>query len=153
MPKPDPGAESKPAPDFQFRPLGEEKPFSLSSLKGKVVVLEFWATWCSDCVRGMPKQRELNEAFVGKDVVFLGVAHPKGGAEAVTQAVKRYGLHARQMLDEPVDGKRIADLYQVEWIPSFLFIDKQGRLRGIQKSIEGMKYLDAKVVIQRLLEE
>jgi thiol-disulfide isomerase/thioredoxin len=156
VPKTDPGTKAKMAPDFPFLPLNGSAPFQLSSLRGKVVVLEFWAAWCPDCIREMPKQKELMAAFQGKDVVFLGLAHPRGGAEKILATVQKYGLKSLQMIDKGSleDGSdRLAKTYQVEWIPTVIFLDRQGRMRGRQKSIEGLKYLDAKVTIQKLLAE
>lgn len=151
----DPGAGAPQAPEFTFRPLDDSPALPLSSYRGKVVVLKFWATWCSDCVKEMPKNAELAKHFAkNPDVVFLGLAHPKGGADAVTGMAFRNRIEYPQMLDEaPEGGKRIAELYGVDWIPTVVFVDRKGRIRGRQKSIEGMAYLNAKVTIQKLLEE
>ena len=69
-------ASAKKAPEFKIAkvfnaPVSEVK--SLASLKGKVVFLEFWATWCGPCVAGVPRTNRLLDSLKGEPVVFLAV--------------------------------------------------------------------------------
>jgi thiol-disulfide isomerase/thioredoxin len=60
-------------PELEFIPVGTEEKVSLSAFRGKVVVLEFWATWCSPCIRSMQHLQALEESF-GGDLVILAVS-------------------------------------------------------------------------------
>lgn len=68
----------KPAPAMEFQWASREKLKSLAELKGKVVVLDFWATWCGPCVESFPELRELVEHYKGFDVEILGVTRIQG---------------------------------------------------------------------------
>ena len=62
------------APDFTMN-TPDGKPFSLSSLKGKTVVLDFWASWCPDCRKDMPELNKLYEEFASDSVVFINISY------------------------------------------------------------------------------
>ena len=68
----------RPAPELRFLWCSEPGVKRLSDLKGKVVVLDFWATWCKPCVGLFPKIREIADSYRGKPVVFVGVTSLQG---------------------------------------------------------------------------
>ncbi|MEO7413684.1 MAG: TlpA disulfide reductase family protein, partial [Opitutaceae bacterium] len=68
----------KPAPELNFKWSSREGLKTLSELKGKVVILDFWATWCGPCVASFPNVRELVEHYKDRDVVVLGVTSIQG---------------------------------------------------------------------------
>lgn len=68
----------KPAPELNFIWSSQEGPKTLSAYRGKVVVLDFWATWCGPCVASFPQVRELTAHYQGADVVVLGVTSIQG---------------------------------------------------------------------------
>lgn len=68
----------KPAPELNFTWSSQEGLKSLSGLKGKVVVLDFWATWCGPCVASFPQMRELTAHYAKSDVAILGVTSLQG---------------------------------------------------------------------------
>ncbi len=112
------------AVDFSFRTL-EGKEMKLSDLKGKVVYMDFWASWCGPCKGEMPHAKEIKKHFEGKDVVFLYVSIDekeeawKKGIEAMNIS----GVHTRT----PGWSGDIAKLYQIQSVPSYFLIDKKGK--------------------------
>jgi len=116
--------EGKPAPKLvDLKDWVNTPGFSLDKLKGKIVVLDFWATWCGPCIRGIPHINKLAEKYKGK-VVFLGVCHPKGGSKMKALAKKK-GIKYPIALDHT--GKTI-DAYKVGGYPDYYIIGKDGKM-------------------------
>ncbi|HEY6867629.1 MAG TPA: redoxin domain-containing protein [Candidatus Eisenbacteria bacterium] len=100
------------------------KSLRLSSLKGKVVLIDFWATWCGPCRIEMPNIQKLHREFRNKGLVVLGV-NAGEEASAVRPFLKKYGYDFRILLDrDQAVGKR----YQVGGIPTLFIIDKSGTI-------------------------
>ena len=117
----DPG---QPAVDFSFKTL-EGKDMKLSDLKGKVVYMDFWASWCGPCKGEMPHAKKIKEHFQGKDVVFLYVSidEKEEAWKKGIEAMHISGIHART----PGWGGEIAKLYQIQSVPAYFLIDKKGK--------------------------
>jgi len=123
-----PGLE---APDFSLKD-SEGKAISLSSLRGKTVLIDFWASWCKPCRASMPGLKELYGKYHGKGFEILGVSIDSS-AEPWLQAVAEDGTPWIHVLDES-QGKnrptRAAQLYGVHAVPSFFLVDPEGKLVG-----------------------
>ncbi len=113
---------------------------TLASLKGKIVVLDFWATWCGPCIASIPHTNELAAKYQDK-VVFIGVCHPRGG-EKMADMVKEKGIKYPVCLD--ADGAT-AKAYAVNGFPDYYIFDATGKLvladcanGSVEKAIEAL---------------
>jgi thiol-disulfide isomerase/thioredoxin len=120
---------------------------SMKDFKGKVVLIDVWATWCGPCKAQFPFLKQIEEEYAGnKDLVFVGISVDKADAKEKWLAmIRKEGLGGVQLLDDV--GKQFANKYEVSAIPRFLLIDKQGRWIEIRcprpESKEDLKrYLD-----------
>lgn len=116
------------APDFTIGDLDRKDVTFSSVTKGKYVVLDFWASWCPDCRKDMPKMKELYEKY-GNKVVFVGVSLDTD-AEKWTKYVSDNGLDWIQLSELKKWKKEttVPDAYNVNWIPSTYIIDKKGKI-------------------------
>ena len=97
---------------------------SLASLEGKVVVLNFWASWCGPCRREMPDFQEAWEEHQDQGVVFVGIAVDDTASEA-SKFAEQVGVTYPLALDTTGD---VARAYRLQAVPSTYFIDRQGKL-------------------------
>jgi thiol-disulfide isomerase/thioredoxin len=141
-------AEGKPEIDFAFKTM-DGRDMHLSDLKGSVVLIDFWASWCGPCKAQMPASRKLEEHFKDKKVVFLYVSVDED-ADKWKEAIKKYdikGLHTR------VDGVWNAEAvkkYGINGVPSYFIVDKAGNfgVRDVPRPDQGD---DLKAEIEKLL--
>jgi len=125
-PLPDgPVAAGKLAADFKLAGL-DGRTISLSSLHGKVVFLNVWATWCAPCREEMPSIETLYEEFSrDKDFVVLAVSQDTEGRNAVAPYMERNGFKFTVLLDPE---NQVGDAYDVSGIPETFIIDRAGRI-------------------------
>lgn len=134
-------AEGKPAPDFTLNDL-EGKPLSLSSLKGKYVVLDFWGSWCGWCIKGIPHMKEYYKKYNGK-LEILGIAC--GDTEKEWKdAVKEHSIPWLNVINDEEGGKDVSSAYAVTGYPTKVVVDPQGNIAKIivGESPEFYEYLD-----------
>ena len=113
-----------PAPNFSLPGLDGKK-VSLTDFKGKVVLLNIWATWCAPCVAEMPSMQKLYQQMKGEDFELLAVSVDETGAEAVKPFMENHKLGFPVLLD--TNGE-IKNLYQITGIPESFIIDKDGMI-------------------------
>jgi len=119
----------KTAPDFTLL-TPDGKPLSLSSFKGKYVLIDFWASWCIPCRQSFPKMKELYEKYKGSNFEILGVSDDSK-KEAWLKALNDDKLTWPQVIDEFPEKyapARVGTLYAVHFIPSTVLIDKEGKI-------------------------
>lgn len=141
----------KPAPALRFSPI-EGEAFDLADLRGEVVVLDFWATWCGDCVRAAPKLAALERHYAARGVRFLGISTDrKVPAEGVLAKARAFGHDFPQMMDHP--AKAAATAYQVRWIPAMFVVDRAGIVQRIQLDLDRGGDVELAAVLDGLLME
>ncbi len=140
---PQPAKEGKLAPDFILADLSGLKT-RLSDLKGKVVLVNFWATWCPPCREEIPSMAALNRVMAGKPFRMMAISIDQGGKDAVNDFFKKSGLSLPALLDS--DG-RVGKLYGITGVPETFVIDRKG---VIIKKIVGPLDWSAPEVVQFL---
>ena len=114
-------------PDFELIDMYTGKGVKLSSLRGKPVWINFWATWCAPCRSEMPQMKERYAKYRDKGLVILGVDDMEDNA-TVSQYVKEGGYDWTFVIDG--DGA-VLEKYNVTGIPTHVFVDKTGIIRSI----------------------
>lgn len=117
------------------------KLIQLSDLRGKYVFIDFWASWCAPCRAENPYVIKAYKEFKDKGLEIIGISLDKD-KNAWLKAVKEDGLPYTQLLDEVVEGQRIADNYAVKAIPQNFLIDPSGKI--IARNLRGAE-LDQKL--------
>lgn len=116
------------APDFIISPDGTSEDFTLSSLRGKHVLLEFWASWCPDCQKATPEMKELHGTFASGNMVFIGISLDTD-EEAWRKYISDNGMSWIQHREQkPWKESALATAYNIRWIPTFYLIDDNGKV-------------------------
>ena len=115
------------APDFKMKTI-DGKMFKLSQLKGKTVVLDFWASWCPDCRKDAPEMVRMYQEYSRQGVEFVGVSMDTD-VEAWRKCCEQFGITYTQVSElKKFKETAIAKAYGVKWIPSMVVVDKDGKV-------------------------
>lgn len=124
------------APDFTLTGM-DGKEFRLSNQIGKVVVLNFWATWCGPCIKELPDFIELQKELAGQDVLFVGISVEQERWEMIRPFAKEHGINYKLLRD---DGT-FFEKYGPMAIPRTFIINHRGELAHIIKTSTTKKLL------------
>lgn len=122
--------ERQPVPETVMKTL-EGEDWRLSDHEGRVVLVNFFATWCPPCRAEMPMLVETGQTYASKGVDFIGVSLDQGGAKVLQPFIKQYQIDFPVVL--PGDGPSIAD--GISAIPVTLLIDRSGRVAQVYRGM------------------
>ena len=135
-------------PSFRARTLDGAQTVSNEDLKGKVVFVDFWASWCAPCLKSLPEFEQLQTSFSGRDdVVVLAInldENPKDADKFLSTLDVSYQILADR------DGK-IPESFGVSTMPSSFVIDKEGVIRYVHKGYKSGDVSKIKSKIEQLL--
>lgn len=142
-----PAAAADPAPAFSLKSLAGDS-VSLADLKGQVVFIDFWATWCPPCRISLPAVERLHADYQGKPVRVLGVSVDED-IDALRAFVKKKGTAYPVLMDS---DSAVASAYGADGIPHFVIVDRDGRLAGQWSGFAPGHSDDWRKTIDRLLQ-
>lgn len=117
------------APDFTLR-TADEKDIKLRAFRGNYVVLDFWASWCSDCRKNIPAMKQLWSDFMDYNVRIIGISFDTSKEAWVNTYWDKYQMNWTQVseLRKWKKETKIDRLYHVDWIPTMYLIDPNGKI-------------------------
>ncbi|HEY5658261.1 MAG TPA: TlpA disulfide reductase family protein [Myxococcota bacterium] len=131
------------APDFELPRISEGAPISLAALRGEVILVNFWATWCKPCEDEMPAMQRLYGALHEQGFQLLAIS-VDDDREPVVEFSERLGLSFPILFDA---DKRVAQAYQTYRFPESFLVDRDGRV--VERYI-GPRDWDAAVYVDRI---
>ena len=123
-PPPEPIRPGQRAPDFSLPRLADDAPTALAELRGRIVFLNFWATWCKPCEEEMPAMERLYQELAGPGFEMVAISVDAGRAE-VEAFQQRLGVTFPILLDP---AKTVSESYQTYRFPESFLIDGEGRI-------------------------
>lgn len=155
------GLEPPASPEISVAEVLGQGPVKLSELRGKVVLLDFWATWCTYCVKTMPRLNALHQKYKDRGLVIIGLnefeGHIKG--EPATRAQElEYFRQFKRRLNVAYDFAVAADArndgpYGVAGLPTAVLVDRRGRVRFLTIGASDEEAELMKTMILKLLDE
>lgn len=134
------------APNFQDK-MGQ--PVNLDSFKGKVVVLNFWATWCPPCVAEMPALDKLQSELGGADFTVVAVSTDRQGIKKSAPFYRRAGITHLELYNDARGG--LLDAFQGHALPITILIDRDGKVVGRMEGPAQWDSAEAKALIAHYL--
>jgi peroxiredoxin len=129
--------KGKPAPDFALRDL-DGREVRLSDLRGRPVLLDFWATWCGYCREALPSVELMHRGLKAEGLLVFGVDAEE--SEIARDYLKKYGYTLRSLVDRKEEAVK---LYHVESWPTTVLIDREGKVAFYESGFEPERLRDA----------
>ncbi len=139
-----------PAPLESFAAL-DGAPVRLADFEGRVVLLNFWATWCAPCVREMPSLDRLQAALEDRGLAVLAVSIDRGGAKVIRPFAKRLGLERLGLYHDPKGA--LFKAFGVTGLPTTFLIDRRGRIVGAYPGAAEWDEPEARALIEHYLRQ
>ncbi len=140
--KVDPPRVVKPVPMLR----GESDPIDLSFFKGKLVLLNFWATWCPPCLRELPALDRLQQRFAGQDFEVVAVALDQRGYAGAREFYDKLNIQHLGLYHGSVEA--FGEEFPVDVFPANFLIDPQGRVLSFMRSYADWDAPEADKMIQ-----
>lgn len=119
------------APDFTLPDL-DGKRYQLSDLKGKVVVINFWATWCAPCRKEIPDLRAIYDEYKDQGVEILGISLDQIDKSQIRKFVKNFKVNYPILHGTQSELNKILNAYQTgQFLPTTFIIDREGVIRDV----------------------
>jgi peroxiredoxin len=129
----------KPAPEFAATTL-DGKSFKLADLRGKVVLVDFWATWCGPCVAELPNLKKLHDEYADQGLVVVSISFDRS-ADATRRYAAEKQMSWTQIWAEKANKGPLAELYGVNAIPATFLIGPEGKV--VAKDLRGDELQEA----------
>jgi thiol-disulfide isomerase/thioredoxin len=165
----------KPAPEIAPEYAVHGKPVSLADLKGKVVLVDFWAVWCPPCRAALPHVRELSKEYKDKGLEVIGVTSyfgttgfDKKSGDITKLSTPMTEKEEQEMLKDfsghnklgyhvealsKTDWAKVSKEYKVEGIPTMVLIDRKGDVRMVKVGASEENYKAIETEVKKLLAE
>ncbi|OGW56802.1 MAG: hypothetical protein A2Y48_10665 [Nitrospirae bacterium RIFCSPLOW2_12_42_9] len=114
------------AKDFTLKDINNRN-ISLKNFRGKIVILNFWATWCGPCRQEMPSMERLHQQFKDRGLVILAIASGDD-TKSVNSFITKYNLTFPALIDKDLE---VTDIYKVWALPTTYFINSKGQIIGV----------------------
>lgn len=125
--------KNKPMPSFKLVDT-TGKTMTNASLKGKVYLVDFWATWCGPCKAAMPTMQKLHNKYKGKGFMVIGANILERGANkpSIAGQFKKAAKLSYVFAKDTPEAEKLADTLKIQGIPTFLLVDKKGVVRHVE---------------------
>jgi peroxiredoxin len=133
-----PDKDRKPAPDFALKDA-DGKTVHLSDYKGKVVLVDFWATWCGPCRLEIPWLKEFQNKFKDRGFEVLGISMDDDGWAAVKPFASDLGINYRIVIGDDATAQNYGG---VDALPTTFVIDREGRIAKIHVGLTSKKEIE-----------
>lgn len=132
-PEPLSSGDERPAPAFSLPRLGGNgrpaEGLSLGDLRGKVVILDFWATWCVPCVEALPDMAAFDQRMRGRGVTTLGILTDDDDLRGAARMVRDLGVTYPVLVDA---DNEVGDRYAIDSLPTLVVVDGSGVIRATE---------------------